>query len=310
MSFYVKVSIYNEHEKKLVVSSLVQSLYYKKVISYQESELLLKRVRSTKAEKMLEVIYRNKSFNEQISIRRKYRKYWFADTAWRIKMRREIVSSIESACFAAAFLASKLRYDSSEELVYTNSSMSEILSIMLSVYSEINCFCIEPTFDVSLPENLLIPVVLGFETNLEITRKEEIPYFGTSLLFKMIEIKRKMSEVYHGYCNIIQKKAIRRYFSNLNEKRLLKRTISDPKVFSLSEWHNICMKSLCQLDNDFKKAFIDLRNRDKILEQNLPPSLSASISWFLGKKDAEQTVDVVTKAPVAEEGSKDQLMYG
>lgn len=302
-------SVCNEHEKKLVVSSLIQFLYYKKAISFEESSSLLKKVRTTKAEKMLDSIYKNKFFNEQISIGREYGKYWFADTAWRIKMRREMVSAIESACSAAAFLASRLKYDYSNELVYANSTMSETLSIMLSVYSEINCFCIEPSFDVSLPENLLIPVVLGFETNLEIARKEEVPYLGMSLIYKIIEIKRKMAKVYSEYCRIVQKKDDGRYFSNRHDKRLLKKALDDPTSFTIFKWHSICVKSLYQLDRDLREAFKNLGDV-KVLQQDLPPSLSASIAWFLGKRDVEQTVDVVTEAPVAEESNSDQLMYG
>jgi len=260
---------------------------------------------------MMDMIYRNKSLTIQMSIDRKYRKYWLDDTAWRIKMRRELVSSIESACFAAAYLASKLKDDSSEDLIYTNSRMSDILSIMLSVYSEINCFCIEPTFDISLPENLLIPLLLGFETNLEISRKDEIPYFGTSLLYKVSEIKRKMSTVYSAYCKIAQKKICEPYFATNYERRLLKRIIDKPSILPLDQWHNICLKSLYQLEKDFDKAFGDLKRESNISEKNLPSSLATSISWFLGKKDIEDTVEVVSKIPVAEEGSNNfQGMYG
>ncbi|MGQ9781210.1 MAG: hypothetical protein ACUVQ8_02990 [Nitrososphaeria archaeon] len=305
----MKVSVSNEREKKLVVSSLIQFLYYKKAISFEESSSLLKKVRSTKAEKMLELIYNNKFFNEQISIARKYSRYWFTDTAWRIRMRREIVSAIESACLAAAFLASRLKYDCSNELVYANSTMSETLSIMLSMYSEINCFCIEPSFDISLPENLLIPVVLGFETNLEIARKEEVPYLGMNILYKIVEVKRKMAKVYIEYCRIVQERGRGRYFSNRSDKRVLKKALDNPALFSISEWRNICMNSLCRLNGDLKKTFGDLVDL-KAIQEDLPPSLSASIAWFLKKKDVEETVDVVTEAPVAEGAKEDQLMYG
>jgi hypothetical protein len=303
--------VYNEHEKKLVVSSLVQFLYYKKIISFQESSLLLEEVRKTEADKMMDTIYRNKNLTEQMSIDRRYRKYWLHDTAWRIKMRRELVYSIESACFAAAYLAFKLKNNPSEELIYTNSSMSDTLSIMLSVYSEINCFCIEPKFDVSLPENLLIPLLLGFETNLEISRKDEIPYFGTNLLYKISEIKRKISIVYPVFCKISQTKVLEPSFTINFERRFLKRVIDNPSILSLVQWRNICLKSLCQLNKDFEKAFGELKREGNIYEKDIPSSLSTSISWFLGKRNIEDTVEVVSEIPVAEEGSGNfQGMYG
>jgi hypothetical protein len=68
---------------------------------------------------------------------------------------------------------------------------------------------------------------------------------------------------------------------------------------------------LKQLDSDFDEAFGELRREGKIYEKDLPSSLMSSISWFLGKKDVEYTVDVISKVPIAEEGSTEfQGMYG
>lgn len=305
------MSLHNEHEKKLVVSSLIQLLYYKKVISFQESSLLLEKVRKNRADRIMDMIYRDRSLTEQISIHGRYRRYWFQDTAWRIKMRRKLVSSIESACFAAAYLASKLKEDSSEEMIYTNSRISDILSTMLSVYSEINSFSVEPAFDASLPENLLIPLVLGFETNLEISRRDEIPYFGVSLLYRISEIRRKISLVYFVYCEKIGKKSSKLNLDNDSERKMLKRIIDRPLTLSLARWRRVCLKSLKQLDIDFDEAFGELRREGNIYEKDIPSSLTSSISWFLSKKDVEDTVDVISKVPIAEEGSTEfQGMYG
>jgi hypothetical protein len=305
------MSLHNEHEKKLVVSSLIQLLYYKKVISFQESSLLLEKVRKNRADRIMDMIYRDRSLTDKISINWRYRRYWFQDTAWRIKMRRKIVSSIESACFAAAYLASKLKEDSSEEMIYTNSRISDILSTMLSVYSEINSFSVEPAFDTSLPENLLIPLVLGFETNLEISRKDEIPYFGVSLLYRISEIRRKISLVYLVYCEKIGKKSCKLNLDNDSERKMLKRIIDRPLTLSLARWRCVCLKSLKQLDIDFDEAFGELRREGNIYEKDIPSSLTSSISWFLSKKDVEDTVDVISKVPIAEEGSSEfQGMYG
>jgi hypothetical protein len=226
-------------------------------------------------------------------------------------MRRKLVSSIESACFAAAYLASKLKDDSSEEMIYTNSRISDILSTMLSVYSEINSFSVEPSFNPSLPENLLIPLVLGFETNLEISRRDEIPFFGVSLLYRISEIRRKISLVYLVYCEKIGKKPSKLNLDNDSERKMLKRIIDRPSTLSLARWRRVCLKSLKRLDSDFDEAFGELRRGDDICEKDLPSSLSSSISWFLGKKDVEYTVDVISKVPIAEEGSTEfQGMYG
>ncbi|MGD0328819.1 MAG: hypothetical protein ABSB40_00060 [Nitrososphaeria archaeon] len=271
----------------------------------------MEKVRKNRADRIMDMIYRDRSLTEQISIRRRYRRYWFQDTAWRIKMRRKLVSSIESACFAAAYLASKLKDDSSEEMIYTNSRISDILSTMLSVYSEINSFSVEPAFNPSLPENLLIPLVLGFETNLEISRKDEIPFFGVSLLYRISEIRRKISLVYLVYCEKIGKKSSKLNLDNDSERKMLKRIIDRPSTLSLARWRRVCLKSLKQLDSDFNEAFGELRRGSNIYEKDLPSSLMSSISWFLSKKDVEYTVDVISKVPIAEEGSTEfQGMYG
>ncbi|MBC7091449.1 MAG: hypothetical protein H5T50_06010, partial [Nitrososphaeria archaeon] len=70
------MNINNEREKKLVVSSLVQLLYYKKVISFQETLELLKKIRSRRAVRVLEIFYSKKTFKENISISQKNRRFW------------------------------------------------------------------------------------------------------------------------------------------------------------------------------------------------------------------------------------------
>jgi len=307
----VKAKIYNEHEKKLVVASLVQFLYYKKVLSFQESSALLKKIQCNKAEKMLDLIYENKAFKEEILINRRYRKYWLDDTAWRIKMRREVVFLMEIACFAAAFFASKLGEESDIDLIYVNTNMSDTLSILTSIYSDVNCFNIDHSFDATVPENMLVPVILGFETNLEIMRKNEVPYLGVNLLYKVSEIKRKMSMVYSNYVKMVKGRKSGKCFLNDYETTIIKRFLDNKDLFSLEEWRKVCLNSVSSLRKDFEKTFGGLKLNVNISDQNLPSTLSTSISWFLGRKDLEETVEVITKVPIVQEDpSGGPQMYG
>lgn len=305
------MKINNEREKKLVVSSLVQLLYYKKVISFQESLDLLKKIRSRKAERMLEIFYNNKIFKENISFGQKNIRFWLSNTAWKLKMRREITTILEKACHIAAFFATKLKYEQNVDLIYANSYSSEALSLMLSIYSDINYFSIEPDYDISSPENLLVPVVLGFETNLEIERKDEIPYFGANLLYKVSEVKRKMGLVYTTYLRIAQKKDPEKRFCNSYERRLLKRALDRPSIFTIKRWQKICMRSIHSLNRDLEKSFNEVRERELELSEEVPTPLASSITWLLNRKSLEETIDVITKIPVAQEGFDiNQSMYG
>ncbi|MEM3403084.1 MAG: hypothetical protein QXJ17_00820 [Nitrososphaeria archaeon] len=307
----MKATIWNEHEKKLVVSSLVQFLYYKKVLSYQESSTLLKKIRNNKAEKMLDSIYENKSFKKEALINRRYRKYWLIDTAWRMKMRREVVFLMELACFVAAFFASKLGERSDIGLIYINTNMSDTLSILTSIYSDVNCFNVDHNFDATIPANMLVPVILGFETNLEIMRKNEVPYFAVNLLHKVSEVKRKMSMVYSNYVKVVKGKNSAKYFSYSYEKSIIRRFLDNADQFSLEEWRKICLNSLNSLLKDFEKAFGELRLNGDILNQNLPSTLSSSISWFLGRKGLEETVEVIARVPITQEDfDGSPQMYG
>lgn len=305
------MSINNEREKKLVVSSLVQLLYYKKVISFQETLELLKKIRSRRAERVLEIFYSNKTFKENISISQKNRRFWLYNIAWKLKMRREMTDILEKTCNIAAFFASKLKNEQSINLIYANSYTSEALSLMLSTYNDINYFTVDPDYDISVPENLLVPVVLGFETNLEIGRKDEIPYFGLNLLYKVSEIKRKMGLVYNIYCSQIRKKSMGKRFCNDYEKRMLKRTIDKPSIFPIERWHKICIKSIRSLNRDLKKSFNEIGENQLILDEEVPSPLASSISWLLNRKSLEETIEVITKVPIAQEGfDLNQQMYG
>jgi len=305
------MNINNEREKKLVVSSLVQLLYYKKVISFEESLELLKKVRSRKAERVLEMFYNNKTFKENISIGQRDRRFWLYNTAWKLKMRREMTSVLEKTCHVAAFFASKLKSEQSVDVIYANSYTSEALSLMLSIYSDVNYFTVGPDYDISVPENLLVPVVLGFETNLEIGRKDEIPYFGVNLLYKVSEIKRKMGLAYTTYCRLTGKKSMEKRFCNDYEKRLLKRAIDRPSIFSIKRWQKICMKSIHSLNRDLERSFNEIGESQLILDEEVPTPLASSINWLLSRKSLEETIDVITKIPIAQEGfDVNQQMYG
>ncbi|MEM2741777.1 MAG: hypothetical protein QXD95_06460 [Nitrososphaeria archaeon] len=304
--------INNEREKKLVISSLVQLLYYKKVISFQESLNLLKKIRAKKAERMLEILYNNKVFKENISIEEKNIRFWLSNTAWKLKMRREMTAVLEKACHIAAFFASKLKEDQSVDIIYANSYSSEALSLMLSIYSDVNYFSIGPEYDISSPENLLVPVVLGFETNLEIERKEEIPYFGVNLLYKVSETKRKMGFVYKTYCKIMQKKIQEKRFCNNYEKRLLKRTIEKPNILPIKRWQKICIKSIHSLNKELENSFNEVKGKELEAEEEVPTPLASSITWLLNRKSLEETIDVITKIPIVQEDFdiNRQPMYG
>jgi hypothetical protein len=87
--------------------------------------------------------------------------------------------------------------------------------------------------------------------------------------------------------------------------------IDRPSSLSLERWRRVCLKSLKQLEVDFDKAFGDLRREGNTYEKDISSSLASSISWFLGKKDVENTVEVVSQVPFAKEGSDEfHRMYG
>lgn len=305
------MQINNEREKKLVISSLVQLLYYKKVVSFQESLSLLKKIRAKKAGRMLEMLYDNERFRKHISIGEKNIRFWLSNTAWKLKMRREMTSVLEKTCHIAAFFASKLKEDQSIDIIYANSYSSEALSLMLSIYSDVNHFSIGPGYDISSPENLLVPVVLGFETNLEIGRREEIPYFGVNLIYKVSEVKRKMGLAYKTYCKIVQKKDSEKRFCNSYEKRLLKRTLDKPSIIPIKKWQKICMKSIHSLNRELKNSFNEVKEKELDLEGEAPAPLASSITWLLNRKSLEETIDVITKIPIAQEDFMNhQPMYG
>ena len=309
-SSHVKVT-HGEREKKIVISSLVQFLYYKELISFQESSSLLSRIKRDKAEKMLGIFYKSKSFADQISIPKKLGKYWLNDTAWRIRMRREMLLSIGKGCAAAAFMASKLKEDHSNELVYSSSNLSDALSIMLDTYSEINAFNINPPFDASVTDNFVIPVMLGFETNVEIARKDEIPYFAMNLLYHISEVKRKISKVIPVYSKMIDKKMSRKSFSNTFEKSIFKQFFDHPSSVPIEKWHEVCFESLEKLKKNMVKTFGNPQIDDYMSDENLPTPLIASISWFNSKRNIEETLEVILEVPITSEKKEDgSTIYG
>lgn len=306
----VKVT-FGEREKKIVISSLVQFLYYKEIISFQESSSLLGRIKRNKAEKMLEMIYKRKSFADHISIPKRHGKYWLYDTAWRIRMRREMLLSIGKGCTAAAFMTSKLREDYSNELVYSSSNLSDALSIMLDAYSEINAFNINPSFDASVADNFVIPVMLGFETNVEIARKDEIPYFAMNLLYNISEVKRKILKALPVYGRMIDKKMPRKSFSNTFEKEIFKQSFDNPSRVSIEKWHKVCIGSLTKLKRSMVETFGDPQIGDHMSDENLPTPLAASISWFNSRRNIEEALEVMLEVPITSEKKEDgSTIYG